>query len=84
MDDVTFQEEPSLQISQPKPAFMTQIVLSTGIVSKEKDAQYVLLGVIVIAIAIALFLSIGLLGSHEPTAAQIKQVQSTGAPFLAP
>lgn len=62
MEGVSFDEEPSaLPSSVSRPSAMVRFLLSTKIVSTEKDAEYVLLGVAALAVVIgvSVFLSSG-------------------------
>lgn len=55
MADIQFEEEQQFQRygqAEQKP-FMIRLVLSTGIVSTDKQAEYVLLGIAVVAIILA-------------------------------
>lgn len=57
MSDVSFEEErtlapaPQLQTSQP---FLTRLVISWGFAKDEKGAQTVLIGVVVVAVILAI------------------------------
>jgi hypothetical protein len=42
----------------PPPSFLTRLVLRSGLVETERGAQYLLLGVTVVCIGIALFLTL--------------------------
>lgn len=63
MSDVTFHEESGAQslANAPRPSFLVRLVLSTGLATAQKDAEYVLIGVAVssflLAGAVLFFLS---------------------------
>lgn len=68
MSDIQFIEEQEFEHSKPivqKPLFI-RLVLKTGIVSTEKQANYILLGIVVFATACA-FLIPSLIGSSAKT-----------------
>lgn len=61
MADIQFDEEQQYQQTrqvEQKP-FLVQLVLSTGIVSTDKQAEYMLLGFVAFAIIISFFLLYG-------------------------
>lgn len=60
-DGVQFEEEQQYQqpVQTEQKPFFIRIVLSTGIVSTDQAAQYVLLGIAAIGIIISLFLFFG-------------------------
>ncbi len=66
MAEVQFEEEPQYQnFPQPeKKPFFIRLVLATGIVSTDRQAEYVLLGVAALAIVLA-FLIPSVFGSSQ-------------------
>lgn len=59
MSDIQFDEEQQYQrpiYQAEQKSFLTRLVLSTGIVSTDKGAQYVLLGIAIIAAILAIAL----------------------------
>jgi len=68
MADIQFEEES--QFRRPEEAnqkpFFIRLVLSTGIVSDEKQAQYVLLGIAVLVIILAFMIPSFIGGSQKP------------------
>jgi len=80
MADIQFEEEQfERQVPPVKKSFFTQFVLSTGIVSTEKDAQYVLAGFAVLMLALAFLIPI-LFGSSPARAPQDAAGAVTPAP----
>lgn len=81
MADIQFEEEQQYQ--QPsqvenKPFFI-RLVLATGIVSTDRDAEYVLIGFVVVAILAALFVIPFLLGPKTE-----KPILRPGVPISPP
>ncbi|MHB0865881.1 MAG: hypothetical protein ACYC1Y_03215 [Minisyncoccota bacterium] len=75
MEELQFDEEPTYQ---PRPevekkSLLTQLVLTTGIVSSEQQAQYVLLSVAAVATVLSFFLffSMGTPTPQVPSGAQV-------------
>ena len=70
MADIQFEEERfERQVPPVKKSFFTKLVLSTGIVSTDKDAQYVLVGFAVLMLALAFLIPL-LFGSSPSRAPQ--------------
>ena len=78
MADIQFEEE---QYQRPaeseKKSLFIRLVLATGIVSTDQQAEYVLLGIAIVGIIVSLFLSFGG-GSHtvqKPPAVMLEQMK---------
>jgi hypothetical protein len=80
MADIQFEEEGfERQLSPVKKSFFTRLVLSTGIVSTDKDAQNVLAGFAVLMLVLAFLIPV-LFGASSARAPQ----GVTGAPVPTP
>ncbi len=68
MSELQFDEEPAYEPRQQveKKSFLTQMVLATGVVSSDRQAQYVLLSVAAVATVLSLFLIFSTTGSPAP------------------
>ena len=83
MADVQFEEEQQYQQygqTEQKP-FSIRLVLSTGIVSTDTAAKYVLLGVVVLAIILAFVLPLFIRGG-SPTLTPTDQIRVLSAPGM--
>ena len=81
MTDVQFEEEQQFQQTEQKPYF-TRLVLATGIVSTDKAAEYVLLGIAVFAIVLAFVIPSFIQSSPHLTPEQ--QQRALNAPGMNP
>ena len=82
MTDIQFDEEQQYRQhgqaeKAEKKSLFIRLVLATGVVSTDRQAEYVLLGIAVVGIIVSLFLSFGG-GSHtpqKPPAAMLEQMK---------
>ena len=85
MADVQFEEEQQYQPAyetERKP-FMVRLVLSTGIVSTDKQAEYVLLGIAALAIILA-FIAPSFIGGGSPKLTPEDRQRALTAPGMNP
>ena len=68
MADVQFEEESQYQrpAESEKKSFFIRLVLATGIVSTDRQAEYVLLGVAALALVLAFMIPSFIGGSQKP------------------
>ncbi|MHB1162910.1 MAG: hypothetical protein ACYCZZ_00040 [Minisyncoccota bacterium] len=79
MEELQFDEEPTYQ---PRPevqkkSLLTQLVLATGVVSSDQQAQYVLLSIAAVATVLSFFLFFSTSGTPPPQVPPGMQVVDT-------
>lgn len=81
MDPVSFNQEPQYAnrfAGGPAVPYFVRLVMSLGIAKDQRQAEYVLIGVIVLSIIAAIFFfSVASGGGEELSPAEIQRIQNT-------